>query len=87
MALEQLLANRAIIDFLCRELELNTELAACLNDAQATETIKEAKVHHRDTNCVLQQAQWDNVLALEHEAKAIEEWDHQAFAEAFGAAV
>ena len=46
------------------------ELVACLNDAQATKAIKKAKVYHKNTTSVLQQAQWDNVLALECKAKA-----------------
>ena len=70
MALEQLLANRvATMDFQCRDLELNTELMACLNDAQATEANREAKVHCKNAACALQQAHWDNVLELEHEAR------------------
>ena len=73
--------------FQCRELELNPELIACLNDAQATKAIREAEVCHKNTACALQQDHQDNVLALECEAKVTEEWDHQAFAEAFGAAM
>ena len=48
-ALEQLLTTRATIDSQCKELELNTELSACLNEAQAIEAIKEAEVHHTAT--------------------------------------
>ena len=58
----------ATMDFQCRELELNAELVECLNDAQATEAIKEAEVCHRNMACAPQQAHWDNALALEHEA-------------------
>ena len=87
MALEWLLANRATFDFWCRDLELNTELMVHLNDAQSTEAIREAEVCHRNAACALQQAHWDNVLALECEAKVTKEQDCQAFAEAFGAAV
>ena len=36
-----------------REQELNMELVACLNDAQAGEAIKEAKVHHITVACAL----------------------------------
>ena len=79
VALEQLLANRATMDFCHRELELNVELAACLNDAQATKAIKEAQVHCTNAACALQQAHRDNVLVLECEAKVGEGWDCQAF--------
>ena len=87
MVLEQLLANRATIDFCHRELELDAELMACLNDAQATKAIKEAEECHTTTAHALQQAHRDSVLALEHEAKVEEGWDCQAFMEAFGAAM
>ena len=87
MALEQLLTNRATRDFCCKELDLNMELATHLNDAQATEAIKEAEVCHATTACVLQQAHRDSVLVLEHEEKVEEGQDHQAFVEAFGAAI
>ena len=46
MALEQLLITRANMDSHHRELELNTELTVCMNEAQATEAIKEAEVSH-----------------------------------------
>ena len=72
MALEQLLTNRATMDFHHRELELNMELAVCLNDTQATEAIKEDKVHHTTAACALQQAQRDGVLVLECEVKVEE---------------
>ena len=72
MALEQLLTNRTTIDFCHRELELNAELVVCLNDAQATEAIKEAEVHHTITAFMLQQTHRNSVLVLEHEAKVEE---------------
>ena len=75
------------MDFQCKELELNAELVACLNNVQAAEAIKEAEVHCKNMVCALQQAHQDNALVLEHEAKATEVWDHKAFAEAFGAAM
>ena len=87
MALEQLLTSRATMGFQHRELELNTKLAACLNDAQATKGIREAELCHRNTACALWQAHWDNVLELECKANVTKEWDYQAFAEAFGAAM
>ena len=34
------------MDSLCKELELNTKLAVYMNEAQAAEAIKEAKVSH-----------------------------------------
>ena len=97
-ALEQLLTTRATMDSHCKELELNTEHAVCLNEAQAIEaikeaklccaaTIKEAEVCHSTTACILQQTQRGNMLMLVHVVKAEEEWDHQAFVEAFGAAL
>ena len=63
------------------------EFVACLNDTQASETIKEAEVCHATTACALQQAHGDSVLALESEVKAEEGWDCQAFVEAFGVAM
>ena len=83
MALEQLLANRVAMDFCHRELELNVELASCLNDAQATKAIKEAEVHHANAACALQQAHRDRMLALECEVKVEEGWDCHTFMEAF----
>ena len=63
-ALEQLLVNRGTGDLCQKELDLNVELAACLNESQAakaikqaTEAIKQAKVHHVTTACTLQWAQ------------------------------
>ena len=41
-ALEQLLTNRAAGDFHHKELDLNTELVACLNEAQAAKAIEQA---------------------------------------------
>ena len=46
VALEQLLTTRATMDSHHRELELNAELAMHMNEAQAAEAIKEAKVSH-----------------------------------------
>ena len=69
VALEQLLANRATRDFCHKVLDLNIELAVCLNDDQATETIKQAKVCCATTACAFQQAHRDSVLALEHKVK------------------
>ena len=40
--LEQLLTTRASRDLQCKELDLNTELAAHLNEVQATVAIKQA---------------------------------------------
>ena len=62
------------------------EVVACLNEAQAaeainqaTEAIKQAKLHHATTACALQQAHQDSVLALECQTKVEERWDCQAF--------
>ena len=73
--------------FRCRKWELNTRLTAHLNDVQAAEAIREVKVHHKNAACTIQQTHWDNMLALECEAKVTEEWGHQTFTEAFGVAV
>ena len=56
-ALEQLPTNRATGHLCCIELDLNAELAACLNEAQATKAIKQAEVHYATTACTLQQTQ------------------------------
>ena len=74
----------ATMGFQCRELELNTELMEHLNDAQAAKVIREVEMYHNNTVCALKQGHWDNMLALECEAKVTEEQDCPAFAEAFG---
>ena len=73
-----------------KELDLNAELAAHLNDAwaaetikQATKAIKEAEACHATTAYTLQQTHRGRVLALEHQIKAEESQNHQAFVEAF----
>ena len=86
VTLEQLLKNRATMDFYHKELDLNAKPMLYLNDAQATETRKEAKVHCAATACALQQTHRDSVLALECEVKAEEGQDCQAFIETFGVA-
>ena len=70
-------------DFCHKELDLNAEMMAPLNDVQATEVIKQADVCHATTACALQQAHRDSVLALEHQTVGEERWDCQAFMEAF----
>ena len=79
MALECLLTKRATGDLCCKKLDLNMELVAYLNEAQAaeaikqaTEAIKQAEVHHATTACTLQQAHRDSVLVLECQMKAEE---------------
>ena len=92
--LKWLLTNRATGDLCHKELDLNTGLAVCLNKAQAakaikqaTEAIKQAKVHQATTACALQQADRDSVLEVECQMNAEERWDCQAFMEAFGLAI
>ena len=92
--LEQLLANRATGDLCHKELDLNLELVAHLNAAQAAEAIiqaikaiKQAKACYITTACALQQAHRGSVLELEHQTNVEERRDHQAFMEAFGAAI
>ena len=46
VALEWLLTTRATMDSHHRELELNTKLTMCMNEAQAIEGIKEAEASH-----------------------------------------
>ena len=75
VTLEQLLTTWATMDSHHKELELNTELAACLNKVQAIEAIKEAEVCHTTATCILQQTHWENVLMLEHEARVEEGQD------------
>ena len=87
MALEQLLQVRATMDFCCRELELNVECLAHLNDAQFTEAIKEAEVCHATTATALQQAHMNSVLTLECEAKVEVGLECQAFVEAYEVAI
>ena len=87
MALEWLLTNRATGDLCCKELDLNMELAAHLNEAQATEAIKQAEVCHTTTACALQWAHRESVLVLEHQTKVEERWDCQVFVEAFRVAI
>ena len=94
VALEQLLTNKGSSDLCHKELDLNVELVACLNEAQvaeaikqATKAIKQADVHHVTTACTLQQAHRDSVLVLECQTKVEERWDCQAFMEAFQTAI
>ena len=87
MALEQLLAVRATMDFHCRELELKAELMSHLNEAQFTETIKEAEVHCTTITTALQQAHMDSLLMVECEVKAEEGQECQAFMDALRAAM
>ena len=94
VALEQLHANRATGDLCHKDLDLNAELAACLNKAQASKAIKQAttaikwaEVCHTTTACTLQQAHRDSVLVLECQTKLEERQDCQAFMEAFRAAI
>ena len=83
VALEWLLTTRATMDSCQKELELNAELAAHLNEAQAIEavkeakvchtaTIKEAEVYHATAACILQQTHRENVLMLGCELKVEE---------------
>ena len=69
-----------------------------LDEAQAVEAIKEAEVHHAATSkeaevrfvtatYVLQQTHRENMLMLEHDVKAEEGQDCQAFVEAFRVAL
>ena len=87
VVLEQLLTARATGDLCCKELELNVEQVAHLNEIQATKTIKQAEMFHATTAYALQQAHKDSMLALEHQTKAEERPDHQTFVEAFGVAI
>ena len=91
VAIEQLLTNRATGDLCHKELDLNKELVAHLNEAQATEAIKQAteaikqaKVCHTIMAYTLEQAERDSLLGLECQTKVEEKQDCQAFVEAFG---
>ena len=81
-ALECLLANRVTGDLCCKELDLNAELVACLNETQAAEAIKQAtmaikqaEVCHTTTACTLQQAHIDSVIVLKCQMKVEERQD------------
>ena len=63
-------------DLHCKEMDLNVELAANLNEAQAakaikhtTKAIKQAEVHCTTTACAIQQAYRDSMLMLAHQTK------------------
>ena len=56
MILEQLLAVRSSRDICHKELDLNTELAADLNEVKTEEAIRQAKVCGTTTAYTLQQA-------------------------------
>ena len=58
-----------------------------MNEAQATEAIRQAKVHHATTAYTLQQAQRYSVLALECQAMEEERWVCHTITEAFRAAI
>ena len=94
MALEWLLANRTTGNLHFKKLDLNVEMSAHLNEAQAveaikqaTDAIKQAEVCDATTVCTLQKAHRDSVLVMEHQMKTEERWDCQAFMEAFGVAI
>ena len=89
MTLEQLFAVRYPKDLCCKELDLNMELAACLNEVQTTEAIRQAKVHGAAAAAAytLQQVHKESVLVLECQAMEEEKWACQAFMEAFGVAI
>ena len=71
VALEQLLTTRATMDSHQRDLALNANTARCVNEAWATEALKEAEVHY---------------AATIKEAEVCQEGqDHQVFLEACGA--
>ena len=83
MTLEQLLTTRVSRDLCCKELDLNAEVAAHLNKVQATEAIRQAKVHCTTTTYTFQQAHQESVLELECQMMAEERQVCQAFMEAF----
>ena len=87
MTLDQLLAVRASRGLCHKELDLNVELVAHLNEAQATEAIRQAKVHCTITAYTLQQVHKDSIIAMECQAMAEERQAHQALMEAFGVAI
>ena len=75
VTLEQLCITRATLDSHCKELELNTELMMYLNDTQAIKALKEARVHHATTACILQHTHRENMLRLECKVRAEEGQD------------
>ena len=86
-ALEQLLTVRSSRNLHCKELDLNMELAAHLNEVQTTEAIRQANVHGATAAYAPQQAHKESALVLEHQAMEEERWTSQAFMEAFGVAM
>ena len=84
--LEQLLTVRSSRDLCHKELDLNAELAACLNEVQNAKLIREAKVHCTTTAYTLQQVHKESVLVLEGQVGE-EGQVCQAFMGAFGAAI
>ena len=96
VALEWLLMTKATMDPHQRDLALKADIAMHQNEAQATETIKEAEVHcaaaikeveaHWAIHaCTLEKSHKESMLELEHEVIAKEGWEHWAFLEACGA--
>ena len=75
------------MDLCQKELNLNAELAAHLSEVQTAEAIKQAKVHGATVAYKLQQTHKESVLVLECQVTQEERQAHQAFVEAFGAAI
>ena len=87
MAIEQLLTVRSSRDLCCKELDLNMELVVCLNKVQTTEAVRQAKLHGATAAYTLQKTHQESVLVLGCQAVEEERWAHQAFMEAFRAAI
>ena len=87
MTLEQLLAVRSSRDLCCKELDLNMELAVCLNEIQTAKAIRWAKVCGTTAAYVIQKVHQESVLALACQVMEEERWACQALVEVFGVAM
>ena len=87
MVLEELFTVRSSRDICHKELDLNMELAVCLNEVHTTEAIRQAKLHGTITPYTLQKAHQENVLTLECQVMEEERQACQAFVEAFRVAM
>ena len=85
--LEQLLTVRSSRDLCYKELNLNGEQAAHLNEVQNAEAIRQARLHGETVAYNLQQAHKESVLVLEHQVTEEERQACQAFMGAFGVAI
>ena len=74
VTLEQLLTARSSRDLCHKQLDLNMELVACLNEVQTAEAIRQAKVCGITEAYALQKVYQESVLVLQCQALEKKRW-------------